>query len=128
MLKMITAECSASLQRLFFGSNDLCRNRLYRVIGYVLYMISEETVTRFGSTKLLLTVPFVFYGVFRYLFLIHKKGSGGDPTNMFINDVPSVLNIIVLGYFCRDTDLFCFGIIQRSWRKYKGCATVTTVT
>jgi 4-hydroxybenzoate polyprenyltransferase len=63
------------------------------VLSYILYTISEETVRRFGSSKLLLTVPFVFYGIFRYLFLIHKKGSGGDPTNTLMHDFPSLINI-----------------------------------
>jgi 4-hydroxybenzoate polyprenyltransferase len=63
------------------------------VLSYILYTISEETVRRFGSGKLLLTVPFVLYGIFRYLFLIHKKGSGGDPTNTLMHDLPSLINI-----------------------------------
>jgi 4-hydroxybenzoate polyprenyltransferase len=78
------------------------------LMSYILYTISDETVQRFGSTKLLLTVPFVVYGIFRYLYLIHKKGVGGDPTNTLINDLPLIINVAlwavcssVLVYFIR---------------------------
>lgn len=65
------------------------------VMSYILYTISAETVQRFGSTKLLLTVPFVFYGIFRYYYLVHKKGVGGDPTIALINDTPLIINVIL---------------------------------
>lgn len=65
------------------------------VMTYILYTISDETVQRFGSNKLLLTVPFVFYGIFRYLYLVHKKGVGGDPTIALVNDIPLIINVVL---------------------------------
>ena len=48
------------------------------VVSYSLYTVSAETVALHGSNHLMLTVPFVLYGMFRYLFLLHRRGGGGD--------------------------------------------------
>jgi 4-hydroxybenzoate polyprenyltransferase len=65
------------------------------VMSYALYTISEETVRKFGTTHLIYTVPFVLYGIFRYLYLIHKKEEGGNPTKLALTDKPLLLNIIL---------------------------------
>lgn len=65
------------------------------VMSYVLYTISEDTVVKFGTKDLIYTVPFVLYGIFRYLYLVHKKDEGGDPTRLAISDRPLLLNMIL---------------------------------
>lgn len=65
------------------------------VITYALYTRADETVARVGSTAMLLTIPFVVYGVFRYLFLIHKKRVGGDPVQILFSDRPTQLNLLL---------------------------------
>jgi 4-hydroxybenzoate polyprenyltransferase len=65
------------------------------VIAYCLYTISEETVSKFGSTELIYTVPFVLYGVFRYLYLIHRKAQGGTPETLIIKDKPLLLDLFL---------------------------------
>ena len=65
------------------------------VMSYALYTISEETVKKFGTTHLIYTVPFVLYGIFRYLYLVHKKEEGGNPTKLALTDRPLLLNIIL---------------------------------
>jgi len=65
------------------------------VITYCLYTISEETVTKFGTTKLIYTVPFVLYGIFRYLYLIHLKSEGGSPEILIIKDRPLLVDIFL---------------------------------
>jgi len=65
------------------------------VIAYCLYTISEETVTKFGTTNLIFTVPFVLYGVFRYLYLIHQKSEGGSPEGLIIKDKPLLIDIFL---------------------------------
>ena len=62
------------------------------VVTYALYALAEETVARFGSHGLVLTTPFVIYGVFRYLFLIYQRAEGGDPARLFVRDRPMILN------------------------------------
>jgi 4-hydroxybenzoate polyprenyltransferase len=65
------------------------------VMSYALYTISDETVHKFGTTHLIYTVPFVLYGIFRYLYLVHKKEEGGDPTRLALTDLPLLFNIIL---------------------------------
>ncbi|MBI4549103.1 MAG: decaprenyl-phosphate phosphoribosyltransferase [Ignavibacteriae bacterium] len=65
------------------------------VMSYALYTISEETVRKFGTTHLIYTVPFVLYGIFRYLYLVHKKIEGGNPTKLALTDRPLLVNIIL---------------------------------
>lgn len=65
------------------------------LIAYCLYTISEETVAKFGTTNLLLTSPFVLYGIFRYLYLIHQKGKGGSPEELIIKDKPLLIDIVL---------------------------------
>jgi len=63
------------------------------VIAYCLYTISGETIEKFGTNKLILTVPFVLYGIFRYLYLIHQKAEGGTPETLILKDRPLLLDI-----------------------------------
>lgn len=65
------------------------------VIAYCLYTISEETVTKFGTANLIFTVPFVLYGIFRYLYLIHQKSEGGSPEALLIKDKPLLIDIFL---------------------------------
>jgi 4-hydroxybenzoate polyprenyltransferase len=58
------------------------------VMSYALYTMAPETVARFHSRNLIYTSAFVLYGIFRYLYLIHKKSSGGSPVQMFYRDRP----------------------------------------
>ena len=62
------------------------------VITYSLYTMANETVQRFGNQHLIITMPFVMYGIFRYLYLIYTKNKGGDPTKLLLFDYPSILN------------------------------------
>ncbi len=58
------------------------------VIAYCLYTVSEETVRKFGTDRLIYTTPFVLYGIFRYLYLIYLKGEGGTPEELILKDKP----------------------------------------
>ena len=63
------------------------------LVTYALYTMADETVARFNSHSLVLTVPFVLYGIFRYLFLVHKRMGGGDPARLLVTDVPTLINL-----------------------------------
>jgi 4-hydroxybenzoate polyprenyltransferase len=65
------------------------------LIAYCLYTISDETVEKFGTSHLVWTAPFVLYGIFRYLYLVHLKGKGGSPEEIIIQDKPMLLNIVL---------------------------------
>jgi 4-hydroxybenzoate polyprenyltransferase len=63
------------------------------LISYALYTMSEETVKKFGTTDLKYTIPFVLFGIFRYLYLIHQKDEGGNPESIILKDKPMILNV-----------------------------------
>jgi len=58
------------------------------LIAYTLYTISPDTVQRLGTDRLGLTIPFVLYGIFRYLYLVHQRRGGGSPAAMLLTDRP----------------------------------------
>ncbi|KAA3629565.1 MAG: decaprenyl-phosphate phosphoribosyltransferase [Proteobacteria bacterium] len=57
------------------------------IISYSLYTMSPETITVHGTDNLIFTVPFIVYGLFRYVFLLHASGSGGDPSRDLFRDL-----------------------------------------
>ena len=65
------------------------------VIAYCLYTIAPETVAKFGTHNLMLTVPFVLYGVYRYLYLVYRKEMGGAPEQALLGDFPLVVDILL---------------------------------
>jgi 4-hydroxybenzoate polyprenyltransferase len=58
------------------------------LIAYAFYTISPETTEKFGTTLLTLTIPFPLYGIFRYLYLVHRRDLGGSPAELVVNDRP----------------------------------------
>lgn len=56
------------------------------VISYALYTVSADTVAMHGTRGLIATVPFVLYGMLRYLWKLHTRGGGGDPALELLTD------------------------------------------
>jgi 4-hydroxybenzoate polyprenyltransferase len=65
------------------------------LVAYTIFALSEETTAKFGN--MVLTVPFVLYGIFRYLYLIHIKDKGGQPEEILLTDIPLQVDIILYG-------------------------------
>jgi 4-hydroxybenzoate polyprenyltransferase len=65
------------------------------LMAYILYTVDARTVQQFGSTRLMYTIPCVIFGIFRYLYLIHQKGEGGNPDRIIISDRPFLLNMLL---------------------------------
>lgn len=61
------------------------------LIAYAIYTIAPGTVSKFHSPWLILTFPFVAYGVFRYLFLMQARSGGGNPSRTLYRDLPILL-------------------------------------
>ena len=67
------------------------------ILSYSLYTVNSETVTRHGTKALIYTVPFVVYGVFRYIFLLHQCGKGNDTALDLYSDPHLLLTIFAWG-------------------------------
>jgi 4-hydroxybenzoate polyprenyltransferase len=67
------------------------------VVAYALYTVSSDTVQKFQTDRLLLTVPFVLYGIFRYLYLVYHRNHGGNPARTLLVDGPLLVNMILWG-------------------------------
>lgn len=61
------------------------------LMAYILYTFSSQTAH--GRPLMMLTIPFVTYGLFRFFYLIHRHGKGGDPSSELIED----RNLLVCG-------------------------------
>lgn len=70
------------------------------LITYTIYTCSPEVIARIGSDRLYYTLPFVVYGLFRYLFLVHHKTGGGDPSETLLKDVPLGVTVALWGLAC----------------------------
>jgi 4-hydroxybenzoate polyprenyltransferase len=65
------------------------------LIAYVFYTISPETQEKFGTPWLGLTIPFPLYGIFRYLYLVHRREGGGSPADLLLTDRPLLVCVAV---------------------------------
>jgi len=67
------------------------------LVTYALYTLAPDVIQKLGTDRLYLTLPFVVYGVFRYLYLVHKHEKGGDPTETLLTD-PAILVDLALWF------------------------------
>ena len=65
------------------------------IISYSLYTIDPQNIAHFQTENLFYTIPFVVYGIFRYFHILYNKTSGGDPTKIFLRDLPMVINVLL---------------------------------
>jgi len=67
------------------------------MVAYIIYCASPETHAYFGTEWLVLTTPFPIYGLFRYLYLVHRKAGGGNPSDMLLQDRPLQACVLLWG-------------------------------
>ena len=65
------------------------------VTAYALYTMSPETVAKFHTRLLPVTLPFVLYGIFRYLYLLYRRELGGNPSDLLLNDRALLVNTLL---------------------------------
>lgn len=65
------------------------------VVAYAIYTVSPEVREKLGTDRLYLTIPFVLYGIFRYLYLVHQREEGGNPTQLLLTDQPLLVDVVL---------------------------------
>ncbi|HOQ31645.1 MAG TPA: decaprenyl-phosphate phosphoribosyltransferase [Candidatus Hydrogenedens sp.] len=65
------------------------------LITFTIYTCSPEVIARLHTDKLYLSLPFVIYGLFRYLYLVRYQGEGSDPSKVLLSDKPIILCVIL---------------------------------
>ena len=65
------------------------------IMTYSLYIIRVSTLDRFGTNKLIFTIPLVVYGLFRYLYVIFTKQENGDPAEIVLREKSILIDILL---------------------------------
>jgi 4-hydroxybenzoate polyprenyltransferase len=65
------------------------------IISYVLYTLDPGTAEKFNTQGLVWSVPFVIYGIFRYLYLVYQKNLGGRPEMVLLTDRPLLISVFL---------------------------------
>ncbi len=65
------------------------------IVSYTLY-----TFTARDSKTLMVTIPYVVYGVFRYVLLVHRSGIGEEPDQVLVTDVPILVTVSLWAATC----------------------------
>lgn len=63
------------------------------LVSYILYTFTADNLP--DNNAMMLTIPFVMYGIFRYLYLVHNKNLGESPEQILLTDIPLILNIVM---------------------------------
>jgi 4-hydroxybenzoate polyprenyltransferase len=67
------------------------------LMAYALYTMAPDTHARLGTTRLPLTIPFVLYGIFRYLYLLYRRDLGGNPSEHLLTDRALLVAVALWG-------------------------------
>jgi len=67
------------------------------ILAYALYSIMPAGGGHVTSGRMFYTIPFVVYGIFRYLYLVYRKGRGGAPAEVLLTDGPLLANVALWG-------------------------------
>ncbi|MCE5307156.1 MAG: decaprenyl-phosphate phosphoribosyltransferase [Acidobacteriales bacterium] len=70
------------------------------VVCYAIYTVAPDTMAKFGTDRLIYTVPFVIYGLFRYLYLVEVRSDGGNPASLVVRDLPLTVCIALWLLVC----------------------------
>ena len=114
LLAMFLALCKRRHEKLLAGPDDpaLHRRNLTQydaklldlliaviaaatIVCYALYTLWPETVAKFGTSALGFTIPFVIFGIFRYMDLVYRHEEGGRPEKILLSDLPILLNALL---------------------------------
>lgn len=74
-------------------------------VSYAIYTLWPETIAKFGSARLGYTIPFVLFGLFRYLDLLYRENKGDRPEKVLLTDIPILVTLLLYGLLV----LYIFG-------------------
>ncbi len=101
--ELLASQTAPTLRKVLADYNAQLIDQLIAVVGsctvlaYFLYAFSEQTSRKFPSHLMPLTLPFVIYGLFRYLYLLYRRSEGEEPEALLVKDVPLLLDVILWG-------------------------------
>jgi len=65
------------------------------IIAYSIYTVWPSTVAKFGTKDLVFTIPFVVFGIMRYLFLVYSRHEGGDPSGVLLTEKAIIIDVFL---------------------------------
>lgn len=65
------------------------------IVSYSIYTVWPETVAKFGTSKLVYTIPFVVFGIMRYLYLVYNRQVGGDPSGVLLTERAILVDVFL---------------------------------
>ena len=112
----LLADSAAGHRRILDEYNPYLLDQMISVVtastlmAYIIYCTSQETIERFGTRNLVLTVPLPIYGILRYLYLVHRRDGGGNPSELLITDRPLLICVALWGLVTTLVIYWPFGI------------------
>lgn len=70
------------------------------VVCYSIYTLTPATIEKLGTNQMYLTIPFVAFGIFRYVYLSLCKGEGGRPEKTLTQDLAIIIDVIIFVAVC----------------------------
>lgn len=84
-----------SRYKIYFLDQIIMISAALCIVFYGLYTVSPDITSRIGSNHMAYTIPFVIYGIFRYLYVVHAKKTCGDPTEIVLTDPALIIDMVL---------------------------------
>jgi len=97
--ELVTLEHAAGHRRILAEYSPYLLDQMIAVAtascltAYAFYTLAPDTIEKYRTDRLSLTIPFVIYGIFRYLYLVHRREQGGSPSDVLLTDRPLLLAV-----------------------------------
>ena len=65
------------------------------LVSYSIYTIWPSTVEKFGTGNLVYTIPFVVFGIMRYLYIVYRRDEGGDPSGVLLTEKSILITVFL---------------------------------